>query len=85
MNAGARVGSPAGLSSSAIGYSWRIVGCRSARCSTSPVTMMIGRPLPRRTAVVSGALRSSASLIAVLDAPPMSSCVMKFAVRSGAG
>ena len=38
---------------------------------------------PRRQTVTSGALRRSAALIDSVLAPPMSSCVMKFAVRSG--
>ncbi len=43
----------------------------------------VGAPLPRRDSVVSGALRNSTALMNSVSEPPMSSCVMKFAVRSG--
>jgi hypothetical protein len=45
--------------------------------------MSSGAAGPRRKTVTSGALRGSAALMDSLRAPPMSSWVMKFAVRSG--
>ena len=54
---------------------------------TSAATL-ISRSVPARRGarhVTSGAFRSSASLMKSVCAPPMSSCVMKFAVRSGVG
>ena len=40
-------------------------------------------PAPRRVTVVSGALRNSTSLMKSVCEPPISSCVMKLAVRRG--
>ena len=62
-----------------------MVGCWSTRRNTAATLIRIVPAGPRRKTVTSGAFRSSAALIESLRAPPMSSCVMKFAVRSGVG
>ncbi len=61
-----------------------MVGCLSARISTTPVRSSVGTPSrPRRHGVVFGAVRSSTLLKSMDVEPPKSSCAMKLAVRSG--
>ena len=54
-----------------------------ARLKTDATLMSSVPAGPRRKTVTSGAFSSSAALIDSVRAPPMSSCVMKFAVRRG--
>ena len=84
MNSGARVGVPAGLPSSAIGYSCRMPGSLSTRLNTRPI---VSRSGGAGTAARDGGVGRVPEL-GVVDvlrssSPPMSSCVMKLAVRSG--
>ena len=60
-----------------------MVGSWSTRRNTEATLISSVPAGPRRKTVTSGALRTSATLIDSLRAPPMSSCVMKFAVGSG--